>query len=319
MNSVHFCSVRFCNQKVSTLLVAGLPFACASQNARSEACRIKDVATTELTRKVGSASRLESFIILPECTREDIGALTPPFAGSDSQCWVKEIHSHYQRRQTLKKTDASLETPSQGVPLVSQAVYLKGTELEEANTQLQARYTALEEELKAESEDEEKENAVVRMGRQDEEPKSMETDAELQAEIRLFEIGYNETGVSDSANVEVSINNDAGKDSEERVGANIGGSFDIPGANEVEKDIEGYTSMSLDSPRVRNVGSNYERGDSAKHKDIGRSCYTSDPTMDALHEADEMTDDFIDFLITTQETQPKGKRSLWSCFRLSQI
>ncbi|OTA84279.1 hypothetical protein M434DRAFT_377888 [Hypoxylon sp. CO27-5] len=300
---------------------AGLPFACASQNARSEACRIEDVGTTKFTREVDSAGRFESFIILPGCTREDTDALTPPFAGSDSQSWIKEIYSHYQRIQILKNADTNIETLSQGTPLVSHAVDLKGVELVEANTQLHAQSRVQEEELKAEAKDGQNEKAVVRTEEQDEGPRSMEIDAELQAEIRLFKICHKKNSVGDRESVEVGIHNDAGKDAEkdneECVAAYISGAFNILEASEVGKDIRGYTNISLDNPKVptSNVSINYEGGDSDK-QDIWPSSYMFNPTMDALHETDEMTNDFIDFLISTQETKPKEKRSLWKRFRL---
>ncbi|OTA63274.1 hypothetical protein K449DRAFT_394563 [Hypoxylon sp. EC38] len=276
---------------------------------------------TKFTSEVDSAVRFESFIILPGCTREDTDALTPPFAGSDSQSWIKEIHSHYQRIQTLKNADTNVETLSQGAPLVSQAVDLKGVELVEANTQLHAQSRDQEEELKAEAEDGQNEKAVVRTEEQDEELRSMEFDTELQAEIGLFKIGHNKSGVSDSASVEVGIHNDARnyveKDNEECVTANISSVFDIPEASEVGKDIGPYINIFLDNPKVptSNVSINYEGVDSDK-QDIWPSSYMFSPTMDALHETDEMTDDFIDFLISTQETKPKEKRSLWKRFRL---
>ncbi|KAI0829585.1 hypothetical protein F5Y06DRAFT_307994 [Hypoxylon sp. FL0890] len=370
-NSVHVCSTRICSHRTSTLLLAGLPYACGSQNPRSEACWIEDIAKTEFIREVDTADRLDSFVTLPECTREDIIALTPAFAGSYSQTWVEEIYNHYQWR----KASISDETSSQGAPFAPQEVNSRCVEAVQVNTQLQAQPEVQGEEFRDEvpqDEDEQKEEEIVRNEPRDEQLESTEVDEELQAEIRLFEVGDDESDVSDSENVEdggeqsVDLGldtkheveiiplNDTAKDTGtytekceagdlDDVSDSLEASYILPNVqsdgennaedniksdkedsseNDAEKDSEACTNIPLDSPKVSGIDSVGEAGYSHGPKGVpqsaatvGTTSYARNPTMSLIHETDDVTDDFIDFLLSTQETKPKEKTSMWTCFK----
>ncbi|KAL7629799.1 hypothetical protein AAE478_001322 [Parahypoxylon ruwenzoriense] len=120
---------------IMTLLVGGLPFACKSQPGRSKSCQQDDPAKTSFVREIDTADRLERFMVLEECTKADIEALTPPFAGTEYQAWDEEIYSHYQQMKIQK----SAETPLQTAFPSNDGVWFKGIDAEELTRKLQAQ------------------------------------------------------------------------------------------------------------------------------------------------------------------------------------
>ncbi|KAI1134782.1 hypothetical protein F5Y05DRAFT_200426 [Hypoxylon sp. FL0543] len=377
MNLVYACSIQGCNHTISDLLVAGLPYACGGGlNARSEACGVEDIAKKEFIREVDSADRLDTFVAFPECTKQDIYALTPTFAGSDSQTWIEEICGLHQQR----KAQTSVETPPEETP---SAVDPSGVGLARVDSEIQAQDGVEGEKILDGTE--QKEEELIGEEPQDEQPQSIEADEELEAEIRLFEVGDAESDDGDSENVESDgehnvdvfdtehevdndvdndVHNDEEKDDEtateisdaeyidavsdsvesndilpdndsensaESNGENggNGGEHDVKSnekenpQKDAEKDGKEYTNISLDSPKVSVVDGVGDAGDSNGQKDIpqcagtaGGSSYAPNPTMSLIHPADDMTDDFMDFLLSIQEAKPDVKPSIWSCFKL---
>ncbi|KAI1413869.1 hypothetical protein F5Y13DRAFT_188846 [Hypoxylon sp. FL1857] len=255
-NSVHFCGARVCNHTTTTLVVAGLPFACASQNPRSEACGIEDIAKTEFIREVDTADRLDNFITLPDCTKEDINALIPAFAGSN---WAEEIYNHYQRRKTPKST----EIPSQEDTLASQAVDIKGVDPVQDNGELQGQSEVQSEELK---DGDKKEEEIARAEKQDEQLKSVEIDEELQAEIGLFKVGEDEDGDESGAGDSDSATDD--------------GEQNVSIVSDIKQDVE--TIIKSDTEN--------DAEDDAKKHTKERAAGTSESAVESLGVSDVLAD-----------------------------
>ncbi|KAI2605648.1 hypothetical protein GGR54DRAFT_444505 [Hypoxylon sp. NC1633] len=110
---LYLCETNKCEHPTSNLLIGELPFACGSQQGRSEACEIEDRAKKEFVREVDTANQLETFFVLPGCTKADIEVIVPPFTGSNYQTWEEEINSRYERMQTLR----SAEVMSRGIQM----------------------------------------------------------------------------------------------------------------------------------------------------------------------------------------------------------
>lgn len=99
---VYFCTRWNCHHETSSLIIGGLPFACGSQQGRSEECKIEDKAKTQFVREVDTADNLESFMVLPERTKDEITALVSPFRPLTSK---RESYYQYQQRHGAKTNE----------------------------------------------------------------------------------------------------------------------------------------------------------------------------------------------------------------------
>ncbi|KAI2617510.1 hypothetical protein GGS26DRAFT_603162 [Hypomontagnella submonticulosa] len=95
---VRFCNARGCTHESSTLVVGELPFACQSKDGRSGSCRVEDPAKTRFVREIDSATKIQNLMVLPGVVKEDIESLIPPSAGSDDHPWTEKVQSQYQKR-----------------------------------------------------------------------------------------------------------------------------------------------------------------------------------------------------------------------------
>ncbi|KAI2464257.1 hypothetical protein F4781DRAFT_80480 [Annulohypoxylon bovei var. microspora] len=330
---VYFCTRPNCRHETSSLVVAGLPFACGSQSGRSEACKMEDIAKKEFVREVDTADKLESFVVLPECTRDDVDALVSPWTGpltSDG-----EFFSNYQQRHSVKNDTF----PSQETPLSSPIISSKGDDLEDIDSPEEVDDVERVEqkpgddfEVRDEA-DRGDENIKVGSEQQDgrEEDKDIRKDGH--DEIELFVVGDND---DENEFVDICFDDEYDIDYENiDVGENPENHGQHKGkANSFQRDIENTIDSTFDNPEVSsNVVQHPDRtpaGEKAEHKKmsiipyavaVDGACDLFSPMPDTL--VDEgMSDDLIDFLMAAKEKESrvteKAKTTMemiFACFR----
>ncbi|KAI1451773.1 hypothetical protein F4805DRAFT_72817 [Annulohypoxylon moriforme] len=317
---VYFCTTPDCRHEASNLVVGGLPFACGSQQGRSEACKAEDKAKKEFVREVDTADKLQNFVVLPECTKEDVFALVSPWTGPLTP--DGEFYSHYRRRHEVKSDNS----PSQEVPHPSPGTGTKEFDLEEAKQELQDHFEAEDEADCGED------NEKVSSDLQDKQERDGGDIYEGNpVEDELFVVGDEE---NENEFVDVELDDDYDIYDDVDIDKNLKGYGEHQGKiSNMEKDIERTIHGNMDNAEVSDNAEEHlskirttEKGEHdtisipPRMEAVEASRNTLSPIHDKFGEMG-MTDDLIDFLVATKENGPGGPERrkttmemLWSCF-----
>ncbi|KAI1653810.1 hypothetical protein F4813DRAFT_246558 [Daldinia decipiens] len=140
-DSVYLCSTDACQHTKSTVLLGELPFACGSYPGRSAVCSVEDPAKREFVREVDTADRLDKLLVLPDCTKADIDILIPRFQHPN---WHEHIYRHYQQM----RTQSSIISRPQLSPSNDRDVKKRDVNIEEVVQRLLYKYKVQEEEYR---------------------------------------------------------------------------------------------------------------------------------------------------------------------------
>ncbi|KAI0880516.1 uncharacterized protein GGS22DRAFT_197445 [Annulohypoxylon maeteangense] len=328
---VYFCTTPNCQHEASNLVVGGLPFACGSQQGRSEACKVEDKAKKEFVREVDTADKLQELMVLPECTKEDITALVSPWTGSLTP--DGEFYSHYRRRHAAESDDS----PSKEAPPFSINSSTEEADVEKVGQELWG-HSKVGDEANRSSED-----TKVGSSLQDEQEEYNGDIKGDSLEDELFVIGDEDDG-DEFVDVELDDDYDIYEDVDidknlESYGEHEGkANVEDDLQSNIEKDTQHTTHGSMSNAEVSANVAEYTTETCTTEKEKQRNMsilpYTGaveafrstfSPVHDRFGEM-EMTDDVIDFLIATKESEPSEPNEperkktaverFWSCFSM---
>ncbi|KAI0134888.1 hypothetical protein F4814DRAFT_454291 [Daldinia grandis] len=308
--SAYLCSTNTCQHTKSTVLLGELPFACGSYPGRSAACSVEDPAKRGFVREVDTADRLDKLLILPDCTRADIDILIPPFHNPN---WHEHIYRHYQQRQN----QSSIISPPQLPTSDCRDVEKGDVNIDEIVQSLLSKNKAQEEY---------KESMVERFVEEQQQQLSYQQleDAEIDQEVN--DMGLNTPLVGDhwdTTDYAESLKDDNLGDAVyyDEIAANtVVFNFDDDTGGSVYGLEISYTdpSAAVDSAEdmyyEEHPQSNHYQGITPDLEAPSAPTYSDD----RYGTADEITDDFIDFL-AEKDKKPQGGspviRKIWSYFR----